>query len=115
MAGSIREDLPPAPYVVVCVEERWDGLSFYLDGSVERVTTRENPYPFFVPPKPLDEKFVEMQDSRYSYALICHNNAATLATVRAGFDKLHVHVEERVLPFDRHLFFSAKLNAPTRH
>lgn len=107
LAENIRESLPSGPYVVVCVEGRWDGLGFYLDGLVERVTTRVSPYPFFILPKRLEEKFTEMQASRYSYVFLCRNDPATLTTVRAGFDKLNIPVVERALPFDRYLLAPA--------
>lgn len=113
LAGDIRGSLPSVPYVVVCVEGRWDGVSFYLDGLVERITTRESAYPFFILPKHLEEKFAEMQDSHCSYVFLCHNEPPTLAAVRAGFDKLHIPVGERALPFGRHLF-SAQLRTRPR-
>jgi 4-amino-4-deoxy-L-arabinose transferase-like glycosyltransferase len=107
LAASIRESLPSRPYVVVCVEGRWDGLSFYLDGQVERVTTRVSPYPFFVPTKHLEEKADEMRDSRSGYLFICRNDPVILAAVRAGFDRLQIPVVERALPFNRRLLAPA--------
>ncbi len=115
LAGQIRKSLPSGPYVVVCVEGRWDGLSFYLDGPVKRISISKNPYPFFILPRHLEEIFAEMQDSPCTYVFLCRNHPASLEAVRAGFDKLHIPVGERTLPFDRHLFFSTTQNAPTRH
>ncbi len=57
---GIQELLPQGRYELVVVNERRHGLSFYSGGNVEWVTTRENPYPFFVMQEPIEEEIHEL-------------------------------------------------------
>ncbi len=60
---GIRSLLPHGRYELVVVNERRHGLSFYSDGNVEWVTTRQNPYPTFVMPEPIEEEIHELGTS----------------------------------------------------
>lgn len=60
---GIRALLPQGRYELVVVNERRHGLPFYSGGNVEWVTTRENPYPFFVVQEPIQEEIHELASS----------------------------------------------------
>ncbi len=60
---GVRKQLPHGRYELVVVNERRHGLSFYSDGNVEWVTTRDNPYPTFVLPEPIEEEIHELSTS----------------------------------------------------
>ncbi len=60
---EVRRHLPAGRNEVVVVNARLHGLSFYSGGNVEWVTTRDNPYPAFVLPEPIEEEIHELRTS----------------------------------------------------
>lgn len=59
----IQNQLPKGRYELVTVNTRKHGLSFYSGGNVEWVTTRTDPYPFFVKQLSLEEEANELKTS----------------------------------------------------
>ncbi len=60
---NIQDQLPHGRYELVTVNTRKHGLSFYSGGNVEWVTTRTDPYPFFVKQLSLEEEAKELKAS----------------------------------------------------
>lgn len=58
---GIRKHLPAGRNELVVVNARLHGLSFYSGGNVEWVTSRDNPYPAFVLPEPIEEEIHELR------------------------------------------------------
>jgi hypothetical protein len=70
LAAHLREVVPTSPYEVVCVDLRCEGLVFYLQGVVERVTTSSAPYPVFGGTEPLTEELDELPGASYHHVLV---------------------------------------------
>ncbi|MBN1518068.1 glycosyltransferase family 39 protein [Candidatus Sumerlaeota bacterium] len=79
----IEQYLPDEQYEIVSIREHLEGLGFYDNAVIERVTTKEDPYPFFVLPEQLLEEVEEMKTDNYHHVLICHGakHASELSTV----------------------------------
>lgn len=70
LAADLQGILPSAPYEIVCVDERCEGLAFYLPGAVERVSTSDRPYPVFGGTEPLSEELAELPAASYNHVIL---------------------------------------------
>jgi len=70
LATHLREIVPSSPYEIVCVDLRCEGLAFYLEGVVERVTTASVPYPVFGGTEPLTAELGELPEASYHHLLV---------------------------------------------
>lgn len=86
-AEELRGLLPPAPYEIVCVDLRCEGLAFYLDGAVERVILGDPPYPVFGGQRTLEAKLRELRTSSLHHVLLYdarHEETLRTRTARYG-------------------------------
>jgi 4-amino-4-deoxy-L-arabinose transferase-like glycosyltransferase len=100
---AIEKHLPTGPYEIVSVRNHLEGLGFYSEVTVERVTTRETPYPFFVLPEPLYEEIAELGTTDYAHLFICHKEKRAKKVRRALYES-GIQFQETALPFRRFLF-----------
>jgi 4-amino-4-deoxy-L-arabinose transferase len=70
LAAEMSDILPPPPHEIVCVDERCEGLVFYLGGAVERVTTSARPYPVFGGTEHVSEELAELPDATYHHVIL---------------------------------------------
>lgn len=101
--ASIVDKLPNEAYEIVCVDEHLEGLGFYDNSLVERVTTSVIPYPLFMVPEQLNEEFEEIRTSKYAHVLLCRKEERA-NLVRSTLTNANILFEESVLPF-RHFLF----------
>ncbi len=101
--AKIEAYIPAEPYEIVAVDEHLEGLGFYSDAYVERVTTDQTPYPFFVLPEHLDAEISELVGADYAHLFICRRERLA-EPLRVSLQKLGVQFREEVLPFKRYLF-----------
>lgn len=100
---AIKESLPTEPYEIVCFEEHLEGLGFYTNSNVERVSIDETPYPFFVLPENLNEEIAEMAFMDYAHLFICQKEKRA-KIIRTALQESDILFKEKVLPFRRFLF-----------
>jgi len=100
---AIRPYMPSHPYEVVAVNEHLDALTFYNILNVERVTTSEIPYPFFVTTEHLDEEIEELRDSEYGHVFIIKRESR-VSSLRDKLGEKHIAFREIDLPHERFLF-----------
>ena len=93
--------LPQGRYELIVVNERRHGLSFYSGGNVEWVTTRENPYPFFVMQEPIEEEIHELGTSTEYHVFLLRDKEyePVLELIR----KHKATFQEVPGPFDHHI------------
>ena len=101
--GAIQKHMPCGPCEVVAVQEHLDGLGFYMSQDVERVTTSNRPYPFFVLPEALEEEVGELATSRYAHLFICRKEPRA-EELRMLLREQNLEFTEAELPFRRTLF-----------
>jgi 4-amino-4-deoxy-L-arabinose transferase-like glycosyltransferase len=70
LAMDLHDVLPAPPYEIVCVDQRCEGLVFYLGGAVERVTTSSRPYPVFGGTELVTEELAELPESSYHHVIL---------------------------------------------
>jgi 4-amino-4-deoxy-L-arabinose transferase len=87
LAAELDDVLPPPPFEIVCVDQRCEGLAFYLGGAVERVTTSAHPYPVFGGTEPVTEELAELPGASYHHVIL-------FSAKRAGL------LEELSRPYD---------------
>ncbi len=100
---SLRHHLPTDRYEIDSVDDRLEGLSCYQDGFVESVTTKVNPYPFFIQPEHFNEELVEMQSTAFAHLFIGRKRAR-IDAIRSRFQTCKIDVQEVRLPWGRTLF-----------
>lgn len=70
LADGLRGALPEAPFEIVCVDLRCEGVGFYLGGVVERVVSSRSPYPVFGGTEPIDEELGELPNATYHHVVV---------------------------------------------
>jgi len=101
--GSIQKRLPKQQYEIVCIKEHLEGLGFYDHSLVERVTTKETPYPLFIPPEQLNEEIEEIRTSKYAHVLLCRKEGRA-KMVRERLADANIVFEQSTLPYRRYMF-----------
>ena len=99
----MQSHLPNETYEIVAVKDHLEGLGFYDRSLVERVTTKERPYPFFILPEHVTEEIQEMQSSNYAHVFILDKERRA-ETLRTLFNTADITYQETKLTYDRHLF-----------
>jgi len=100
--AAVEKDLPNRPYEIVAVGEHLEGLGFYGAPFVERVSTSDRPYPFFVLPESWEEEVREVATSNYDHLFICKETRT--ARLRKALLEASIPFIDRALPFQYHLF-----------
>jgi len=95
--AAVYRHLPRDPHELVVVDNRISGLSFYGVEDVERVTTRQHPYPFFSMPETLREEIDEIPWSPHRHVFLCSRESKA-AQVRQGLGEVGVTFSEIPLP-----------------
>lgn len=101
--AQIKDKLPNEKYEIVVINDHLEGLGFYNRSKIERVTTKNIPYPIFTPPKYLNEKIKDITTSNCDNVLVCRKEGRA-NMVRASLKDMNIQFEETALPFDRYLF-----------
>ncbi len=101
---EIAAHLPVDDYEIVVVQEELNGLTFYGAKEVESITTKEHPYPFFVPPEPLLAEIGELtgDDAENPHLFICRKDSR-LEDVREALSKAGVTFREYPMSHGRTL------------
>jgi hypothetical protein len=102
---GLQDQLPKGRYELVTVDTRRHGLSFYSGGNVEWVTTRSEPYPFFVRQLPLEEEAHELKSSpEYHVFIVPKRQYAGAKPLLISYAP---DIQETTGPFDTALFIAA--------
>jgi 4-amino-4-deoxy-L-arabinose transferase-like glycosyltransferase len=102
LSRAIQPYIPKNNYEIVSIDMHLEGLSFYLNSTIEPLTTSETPYPFFVLPEKLKEELKEVKSASKSFIFIC--NLKSTRGLREFLIKSQVPFREYPLPYQRHLF-----------
>ncbi len=88
---------------IVAVNAHLEGIAFYASDPVERVSTSEKPYPFYVLPKSLEEEISEISRSTYRH-LIITGAGKNAARVERLLTRYRIDAKELSLSARRKLF-----------
>jgi len=99
----IKDKLPNEEYEIVSIKEHLEGLGFYDNSLIERVTTRVIPYTLFMPPENLNEEIEEIRTSKFAHVLLCRKEGRAKFVNQALADA-KIPFEQTALPFRRYLF-----------
>lgn len=99
----IEDKMPDEAYEIVSINEHVEGLGFYCHSLVERVTTKEAPYPIFIRPEHLKEEIEEITTSKYAHVFLCPKEGYA-RMLREVLADANIVFEQSALAFHRYLF-----------
>ncbi len=99
----IKDELPNEEYEIVTIKEHLEGLGFYDNSLIKRVTTKKTPYPLFIPPETLSVEIEEMRTSNIVHLLLCRKEGRA-DIVHQALTDAKIPFEQTALPFRRYLF-----------